>query len=640
MSRAPPEPPAAPPAHPPADPPADPPAGRPLRARAAAAAGMVLAAGVLVWGWSEFHFLCDDAYILFRYAAARRAGWGWTWNPPPFPAVEGYSSPAWLGLLDLGWALTGAPPPALAPVLSLACTAGTAWIVGRTAWAAPLPARWGPRRPALVALALALPLSSPTVFAWSSSGLETALWMLLLAAWARAALEGRAAPLGLLGGALALTRPDGLLYAAATVALCVAQRRAVPALLTVAPVALHLGFRWHTYGAWLPNPFAVKVAAPWPEAGLRHLWLFAVERAAALWALPALGLLGGRPRPGPAALALCLAGHMGYYVFIVGGDHFEHRIFLPLLWLGWLAAVLGLARRCSPRATLAIGGLLVALSWPLPWTHHAATRDLHTRAGTRVLVEPLAPRLPLLGPWARAFDAQQAWLIPRMIAVRHAEHRVLGALQALRYPSPEAVARGPADQGGAVVVAELVDGEPRADFSADPAAALADWPVAVLPAAGGAWFWTPVAVLDPFGLNDPVIARAGLRSAERIHAHEALAPAGYLDCFQPQAVPGVLLRDADGRPVDLRLPPPDALTALDTRAPLPPPAERPELRAEPAIVIFRRDAPFGPAGVEACLAQTWDERPPEVPVGARLAASIDQARRSAAARGAPDPFPR
>jgi arabinofuranosyltransferase len=598
-----------------------------------------LAAAVLVAGWAEFRFVCDDAYILFRYAAARRAGWGWSWNPPPFPAVEGYSSPSWLALLDLGWGLTGAPPPALAPWLSLACTAGTAVVVGQLVRRAPLPAAWEAQRTGLVALALALPLTSPTVFAWSSSGLETALWMLILAAWVKAAVEDRLLWLGALAGALALTRSEGLLYAAASAGWALHRRRPAAALLAIGPVLLHLGLRRWAYGAWLPNPFAVKVAGPWPEAGLRHLWLFLLEHAAMLWPLPALAALPRRPRPGLLLGAACVAGQLGYTVIIVGGDHFEHRVFLPLVWLGWTAAVLGLAWRAPPRRAFALGALLLALSWPLPWTLHAATRDLHTRGETRVLVEPLAPRLPQLGPWVRAFDAQQAWLIPRMIAVRHAEHRVLGALQAVRYPAPEAVARGSVAQGGALVVGALVGGAPQFDFTADATAALADWPAAVLPAAGGGWFLMPLPVLDPFGLNDPVIARAGLRTAERIHAHEALAPAGYLECLRPQAVPAVLLRDARGTPVEVRNQTPELVAAIDTRGPLPPPADRPELVAEPVVVLFVREPPLGPEGVAACFAQRWDQHPGDAPMGARLAASVEQARSAAAARGGPDPFP-
>src|SRR5262245_57502299 len=68
------------------------------------------AAAGLYAGWRSFWFLCDDAYIAFRYAAQSLQGLGYTWNPPPFRPVEGYTSFLWLVLLEGVWRVTGAPP--------------------------------------------------------------------------------------------------------------------------------------------------------------------------------------------------------------------------------------------------------------------------------------------------------------------------------------------------------------------------------------------------------------------------------------------------------------------------------------------------------------------------------------------------
>ena len=68
--------------------------------RAARAAICAAAVAGLLYGWALFWFLCDDAFIAFRYASNSRLGWGYTWNPPPFRAVEGYTSFLWVLLLD------------------------------------------------------------------------------------------------------------------------------------------------------------------------------------------------------------------------------------------------------------------------------------------------------------------------------------------------------------------------------------------------------------------------------------------------------------------------------------------------------------------------------------------------------------
>ena len=78
-----------------------------MRDRVAGIAVFGVAAIGVVVGWWAFWFLCDDAFIAFRYAANLLHGWGLVWNPPPFAPVEGYTSFLWVVLLALVWALTG-----------------------------------------------------------------------------------------------------------------------------------------------------------------------------------------------------------------------------------------------------------------------------------------------------------------------------------------------------------------------------------------------------------------------------------------------------------------------------------------------------------------------------------------------------
>ena len=96
------------------------------RNRTALVAIAVAASIGLVFGWWLFWFLCDDAFIAFRYVSNSIAGHGYVWNPPPFRPVDGYTSFAWVALLDLVWRITGVQPPESANVLLLLFAFGVA----------------------------------------------------------------------------------------------------------------------------------------------------------------------------------------------------------------------------------------------------------------------------------------------------------------------------------------------------------------------------------------------------------------------------------------------------------------------------------------------------------------------------------
>src|SRR5262245_65510482 len=74
-----------------------------------------------VAGARAMSFLCDDAFIAFRYVASAHDGVGLVWNAPPCAPVEGYTSFLWVCVLWATWALTGVAPPVSAYGLSLLC---------------------------------------------------------------------------------------------------------------------------------------------------------------------------------------------------------------------------------------------------------------------------------------------------------------------------------------------------------------------------------------------------------------------------------------------------------------------------------------------------------------------------------------
>lgn len=172
-------------------------------------------------------WIVDDAAITFAYARSLASGEGAVLQPDA-DQVEGYSNPAWLAVLVLGRWLGlfdrgtwfGVPDLVLFPkIVALLCCAGV--FAGFYAVV-----RAVSRRPVvLTVVAGAVTAAVPSFAIWVSSGLENPLLALiavtLAALLARAAIARRllevrvAVGCGLLAALAALTRPDGLIYAAA-----------------------------------------------------------------------------------------------------------------------------------------------------------------------------------------------------------------------------------------------------------------------------------------------------------------------------------------------------------------------------------------------------------------------------------------
>ena len=150
-----------------------------------AARDLVRGAGValsfLPWlallGWlsAVAWFLCDDAFISFRYARNLLEGHGLVFNPGEY--VEGYTNFLWVLELAALWGVMGIPPERAAPWLSVACTVGVVAALG--VWLARVP---GVRQRWLVAwMAFGLLCTSATFAVWTSGGgLETRQFTLLI----------------------------------------------------------------------------------------------------------------------------------------------------------------------------------------------------------------------------------------------------------------------------------------------------------------------------------------------------------------------------------------------------------------------------------------------------------------------------
>jgi arabinofuranosyltransferase len=506
----------------------------------------------LYFGWRTFWFLTDDAYIAFRYISNSISGYGYVWNAPPFQPVEGYTSFLWVVVLDGIWRLTGLEPPAAANYLTLFFSYLTLLVASTML----LSLKWSDslRRYRLVFLALfpVFLLSNRTFLAWTSSGLETAMFAFLVILWVLALIRTRSPAKRVFLGALAaaaihLTRPDGLLFCAATVIISMlllfrpeaegrTRKRMLLALSPLTVVCLHFGWRYWYYGAWLPNAYYAKVTAPWPGSGVRYAASFILEYGlwfaivVALWASASLlsslrkdygcsakqsivaFLLERLRRSGHdvnIVIALTLTVHFAYYTVIVGGDHFEYRVYNHLVPFAFLAVIWVLnrwARRCITAGILT--AVFVVLSLPVQWTHWGLTHDINTREETHIMRIPISPTWPRVFRWySRLFDEAQDWLITHHVCMRHQEHKVFWLRQIAHYPTREEGAKIPSN-GYPVFVAYTV-GVPS-------------------------WVLPNVNVIDFYGLNDYVIARTPLRETKvRRMAHERVAPEGYIRSFRP-----------------------------------------------------------------------------------------------------------
>jgi arabinofuranosyltransferase len=505
--------------------------------------------GGVFFGWRLFWFLTDDAYITFRYISNLMAGYGLVWNPPPFIPVEGYTSFFWAILLYLIWVLMGVEPPQSANYISLVFGYATLGVGSLLIWKMRLPSRLEKFRIPLLLLALIGTVTNRTFLTWLSSGLETSAFNFFLTWWIFEAVYGLRAGgssgilrLSLSAALTYLTRPDGILVVMGTGLILLlhflweyrGRTRLWVALLQAAPLLAmpaHLLWRYTTYGEWLPNTYYAKHVEAWPESGLRYAASFFLENGVWVWLIVLLvwlivagqaffrstgSRLWSQVRENYPLLVMLgvVLGHFSYYTLIIGGDHFEYRVYSHLILLLFASAI-WLLSRITRLAGPVLAGLAIFIlaSYPIPWTHWLETKDLKGREETLFLTRPIAQRFP---SWARPvagqWDDWQKWLIARMVCTRHQEHKILHL--------------------------GLVDWLPtRAEGSKlkwKDRPIIADGTVGVV-----GWILPEVAVLDLKGLNDWIVARRPVQiesHEDRRMAHDRHACPDYVRCLRPNVI--------------------------------------------------------------------------------------------------------
>jgi arabinofuranosyltransferase len=478
-------------------------------------------------------FLCDDAFISFRYARNLSEGYGLVFNPG-HERVEGYTNFLWVLLLAV-FNLVGLVPERGAHVLSLAATVGLwALVVWFSFCSCP---RGRPRWPCLIApLFLAVTRS---VAVWSTSGLETRLFeVLVVAGVLRMIVENGALVAGrprrnvatfLLAGAT-LTRPDGLLisacvFACAGLQLLHRRRLNIRAFGTqigwyVLIVGAHFAFRLIYYGQWLPNTYYVKVGGrTWWDMGFVYLGMFIIEYAAYLWIPLLLAAISEHRRRKtlftPALFAAVIIPH-ALYITAIGGDHFEYRpidLYFPFLFILFADGAARLARSTATAVATGVYLLIVLVGLvALPYQTHRQFPDIY-RAGfpgmaakSKEAGEYLLPEndpvygLPGLRSLLRAYHSLLWDATEHFVGVRQEEHRLF--------------------------LASVVPEGRHLRRLVETGLLPPDTYIAIA-CAGAIPYYSNLRVLDRLGLTDAHVARSEFREGERAMAHDKRATYDY-----------------------------------------------------------------------------------------------------------------
>ena len=370
---------------------------------------------------TRFAFVCDDAFISYRFAQNLASGRGLVFNPGEFPPVEGYSNFGWIALAFAIEAL-GMRPDRLLPAFSALCgavlVARTYRVLRTRLDVEATPALWG-------TLTVA---ASPAMGCWATGGLETmplalGMWWLfervVIDRWDRVAAPSTAADGSAIGPALAaialvLLRTEGIAWVCVVLGASIVAR-----LVDRAPMRPHLAFlarivvpvaavfvaftawRFHFYGTFVPNTVLVKVDFGLAAAvrGLKYVGLFLATALVPLVALAMLPAVARTERRGTWAAIASLVAALYAYAIAVGGDFMPFgRLLVPSVAPVGLIVAGGLqqiARRSRGRMGVSQGvgvALVIASVLPAIDLHLVpdfVRRKLHFRLSDRAFLSEL-----------------------------------------------------------------------------------------------------------------------------------------------------------------------------------------------------------------------------------------------------------
>ncbi|UCB53308.1 MAG: hypothetical protein JSV10_04300 [Candidatus Zixiibacteriota bacterium] len=298
---------------------------------------------ILLLHINYLRFVCDDAFISFRYAENFVEGHGLVFNVGE--KVEGYSNFLWTLLLSLFMKI-GLDPVIVSQILGVLFSLATVFLLLRLN-------RWFyPREDLFNYLAPLFLACCGAYAAWSTGGLETSFFTFLILLGSFFFIKGinqskHFAYSGITFALVCMTRLDGLILASVSFSfllyLLVVKKRVEVKSLSLwtlsflIPFLLYFFWRWSYYGKAFPNTFYIKVAgAAYFQQGFMYLINF-VERFW-MWFMVIPLLFLGKSMKLNANLRLVVLYFtsmilvFSLYVVYVGGDFMDmFRFFVPIL---------------------------------------------------------------------------------------------------------------------------------------------------------------------------------------------------------------------------------------------------------------------------------------------------------------------
>ena len=292
-----------------------------------------------------FRWICDDAFITFRYARNWAAGHGLRYNLGDHVPVEGYSNFLWAAICAV-LERFGADMTTWPLLLSFACGSLVLWRVHHN-----LRFRFE-IAPGPALLATAFLACCPSLFVWSTGGLETTLFALLLfLTFELLVLRRRGIPpvsAGLVGLALSLVRVEGVGWLLVLLALAAVSRsthrasspRSVAkglggaALLALGGYAVYWLARYDYYGAAFSNTATAKVSVTGASLarGAAYVGTQFVTILSLAAVVPALCMAWRPSRRAWALPAAAMALAITAFPVAVGGDWMPMgRMLVPAL---------------------------------------------------------------------------------------------------------------------------------------------------------------------------------------------------------------------------------------------------------------------------------------------------------------------
>ena len=476
---------------------------------------------------SRYAFTANDAFISFRYVSNAVKGWGFTFNPPPFEPVSGYTSFLWLIVLRGLWA-AGLQPPFSADLATFVFSMGQLGFCFLFVRRMNIQPRMRAKSFLLFLAVCLILLTNRTFLAFMTSGTETALFNFLALWWVYAATseKNKAFSLVLCASLLALCRPEGLVFVAATICfliLFIIRKRSVIKNLIALPLTGMICFYYawlnKTYGNYIPLSVSAYFRDFFPPFGRDYILSFIIEYALYFWGFffliwSGFKFLIRRQKGFPELLLLLLTftAYLGYYWGVMGGDVLEYRPLSLFIPLSAVAGVKMLAENVVGRVSTVIVIVLVyvLISTPIPMTHRTMTKDLETRRETAFLYRTVSGKAGWFAFFTKEWDEMQKRLIYQGVGLRHQEHKALTDLLLKSFPDRQDGSRIPK-------TANIIFG----------------WDFVGVPA----WTLPEVIIIDLSGQNNKTVAAASFKFPDRrLFGHERNISNGYIQCFGGSSV--------------------------------------------------------------------------------------------------------